>query len=139
MAMKRARKTQDIRVVVFSSQPCNVRPPGNGCPDVRMLVGGHGHAIGRTTNQDAEVAFCLDSFCQRVSVIGIIDAGSVRGAVVDDVDSALLQKRDDRGPQIPRMVVGQVYPHGCKLPRNPIVLHAQFIVNSHVGLCVNQT
>ena len=104
-----------------------------------MLVGGHGHTIGAAADQDAHASFSGHPFCKRVGMIRVIDAGTVWCTVVDDLDAALLQPGDQGDPQVScSVVIGQVNPHGCKLPLQPGFRDTHSVVDSHGFLCVTQ-
>ena len=77
---------QHVRIVVLSAQGSDFRSPCNGRTNTSVFVCRHGHAIGRSANQDAQRRFAVfDIRCHSVRVVGIIDAVLTIRSTVEDL------------------------------------------------------
>ena len=83
---------QDVGVIVCGDELSDGNVPGEAGADALMFVQGYGHAVAGAAQGDAKVDFAaFDCGCKAVSEVGVIDALSGVGAVIDYFDAAALK------------------------------------------------
>ena len=87
-----AWEDNDVGIVVFADEMCNLRSPDKTGADALVLVEGHGDAFARTAHGNAAFHFTsFDAFSQLVTIGGIVATVFGVSAVVLIFNALLLQ------------------------------------------------
>ena len=96
LAHKAGRDGEHIGLVVLSGEGGELCFPAQCRPDALVLVGGHGHPVSASANDDAQLGLPrFDGLGSGMDEVGIVHRIQRIGAKIEHFDAPLFQQTDD--------------------------------------------